>query len=190
MKVNVDEFMKKFNERKGLKEEEKLFSYLDYAVRDENFNEPTFLRKGEAIDRYIRVKELLNKTSKEIKNSNIYLKKCDEFIDSVSDDAAELLLDYRDGEDFDSWEVVSTRGLLDKVEEKSNQDKEYNKVCDNVEKMYIELVRLNIWNMINDSDEDIATVSLKKSNNNTGILTAKFQDISTRRVNLGKIYNK
>ena len=36
------DFIEDFEKREGLEEEEKLFFYLDYAVRDENFNEVLF----------------------------------------------------------------------------------------------------------------------------------------------------
>ena len=191
----LDNFIEDFDNRKGIKEEDKLFFYLDYAVRDENFNQITSSRKHDAVDRYDRVTKILEDTSNDVIESNIYLKKCKEFMESTKKDCASLLLDYHTSNKKVVSVEVSTENLLPFIEEKklNNLDivKDYNKIARNIEKMYKEINRLIIWNLIDkdNNNDDLEVVSLNYNDGEKGILSASFQE-KNKDSYLGYIYKK
>ena len=58
----LEEFIKEYLLRKGKVEEDKLFFYLDYAIRSENPKSKRRFRAMDADDRLNRVRKLLNST--------------------------------------------------------------------------------------------------------------------------------
>ena len=191
------DFIEDYENRKGYEEEDKLFYYLDYAVRDENFNEVLFFRKSDGVDRYQRVNRLLKRTPNDIADSNIYIKKCKEFMYDLKGDCIDLLLEHKaSGKDVVEIEV-STEKLLPKIDEPELLGleivKTYNEISDNIKKMYNEIARLNMWNLIDkekNSSHDIATIAIKEKDGEKGILTATFQDKKKINAYLGYVKKK
>ena len=191
------DFIEDFEKREGLEEEEKLFYYLDYAVRDENFNEALFFRKSDGQDRYDRVNKLLNKTPQRVIDSNIYLKKCKEFMYDLKGDCIDLLLDHKASDNDRVSKELSTEKLLPLIDEPELLGLEivqrYNEISSNITKMYNEIARLNLWNLINKetkSSYDIGTVTVKDIDGIKGTLTAVFQDKKKINGYLGYVKKK
>lgn len=191
------DFIEDFENRKGLEEEDKLFYYLDYAISDENFNETTFHRKNDGVDRYDRVNRILKKTSDDVIESNIYLKKCKEFMFDTKEHCIDLLLDHKSTNKDRVTKEVSTEGLLPVIDEPELLGLEmvqtYNEIADELVKMYNEIARLNMWNLINkekDNFDDVETLTIKDHDGVTGTLTAKFQDKKKINAYLGYVKKK
>lgn len=191
------DFIEDYEKREGLEEEEKLFFYLDYAVRDENFNEVLFFRKNDGQDRYDRVNKILKKTPQRVIDSNIYLKKCKEFMYDLKGDCIDLLLDHKASNKDRVSKEVSTEKLLPLIDEPELLGLEvvqkYNEISSNLTKMYNEIARLNMWNLINKetkSTHDIETVTVKDIDGIRGTLTAVFQDKKKINGYLGYVKKK
>lgn len=191
------DFIEDFENRKGLEEEDKLFYYLDYAISDENFNETTFHRKNDGVDRYDRVNRILKKTSDDVIESNIYLKKCKEFMFDTKELCIDLLLDHKSTNKDRVTKEVSTEGLLPIIDEPELLGLEmvqtYNEIANELVKMYNEIARLNMWNLINkekDNFDDVETLTIKDHDGVTGTLTAKFQDKKKINAYLGYVKKK
>lgn len=176
-------FIEDFENRKGKDLEDKLFFYLDYIVRDENFNQQTHVRSYDAKNRYERLNRMFENTKDNVIESNIYLKKCKEFFETTKENSADLLIDFRSGDNFVVKKEISVEELLPEIDEPEllglDIVKTYNSVSKQLDNMYVEITRLNIWNMINNTEDckdDIATVILKKDSNDKATLIATFQD--------------
>ena len=174
----LDKFMEEYEERQGLEEEERLEYYLDFAIRDENFAEPTSLRKDESINRFNSVKKIISKTDMKVIDSNIYLRKCAEFLNTSKEDAAELLFEHLQNRDKHISINLLDDKLMTRIDEQPSNElvKEYNKIVKKTDKMYEEIVRMQIWNMLYSDKEnttDIGTVYIKRDENT---LNASFQN--------------
>lgn len=188
MEELLDEFMEKYENRNGLKEEEQLDFYLDYAIRDENFLEQTYVRANDAKDRFDRVKKLLQETPDDVIDSNIYLKKCKEFIKNSCGDSADLFLEHKCDNKLLVKKEISTDMLLPSIDdyEVRNLDivKDYNAICKKVRNMYVEICRLNIWEMINQERFDskyldnVSSVYIQNESGNKANLCATFLDLN------------
>lgn len=173
----LDKFMEDYEERSGLEAEDSLNYYLDYAIRDENFAEPTSLRKEDSKNRWELLKRLIRHTENKVIESNIYLRKCAEYMSSAKEDAAELLLEHLStGKKNISINLLDDK-LMTRIDEAPSNElvQEYNKIVKKTDKMYEEIVRMQIWNMLDkdvDNTVDIGTIYIKRDDNT---LNASFQ---------------
>ena len=191
----LENFMIDFENRKGKEEEEKLIFYLDYATRDENFSATTSSRKADAVYRYEKVNSILNTTDQEVIDSNIYLKKCKQYLKDTKEPCVDLLIDYKSNNETDVTTKVSTEEMLPVIEDRELQGMElvenYNTIANELLVMYNEIARLNMWNLIDkekDSKDNIQTVNLKDQDGIVGQLTASFKNL--KRCNYGYCYQK
>lgn len=191
----LENFMIDFENRKGKEEEEKLIFYLDYATRDENFSATTSSRKADAVYRYEKVNSILNTTDQEVIDSNIYLKKCKQYLKDTKEPCVDLLIDYKSNNETDVTTKVSTEEILPVIEDRELQGMElvenYNNIANELLVMYNEIARLNMWNLIDkekDSKDNIQTVNLKDKDGIVGQLTASFKNL--KRCNYGYCYQK
>lgn len=191
----LENFMIDFENRKGKEEEEKLIFYLDYATRDENFSATTSSRKADAVYRYEKVNSILNTTDQEVIDSNIYLKKCKQYLKDTKEPCVDLLIDYKANNETDVTTKVSTEEVLPVIEDRELQGMElvenYNTIANELLVMYNEIARLNMWNLIDkekDSKDNIQTVNLKDKDGIVGQLTASFKNL--KRCNYGYCYQK
>jgi len=191
----LENFMIDFENRKGKEEEEKLIFYLDYATRDENFSATTSSRKADAVYRYEKVNSILNTTDQEVIDSNIYLKKCKQYLKDTKEPCVDLLIDYKSNNETDVTTKVSTEEILPVIEDRELQGMElvenYNTIANELLVMYNEIARLNMWNLIDkekDSKDNIQTVNLKDKDGIVGQLTASFKNL--KRCNYGYCYQK
>ena len=191
----LENFMIDFENRKGKEEEEKLIFYLDYATRDENFSATTSSRKADAVYRYEKVNSILNTTDQEVIDSNIYLKKCKQYLKDTKEPCVDLLIDYKSNNETDVTTKVSTEEMLPVIEDRELQGMElvenYNTIANELLVMYNEIARLNMWNLIDkekDSKDNIQTVNLKDKDGIVGQLTASFKNL--KRCNYGYCYQK
>lgn len=191
----LENFMIGFENRKGKEEEEKLIFYLDYATRDENFSATTSSRKADAVYRYEKVNSILNTTDQEVIDSNIYLKKCKQYLKDTKEPCVDLLIDYKSNNETDVTTKVSTEEILPVIEDRELQGLElvenYNTIANELLVMYNEIARLNMWNLIDkekDSKDNIQTVNLKDKDGIVGQLTASFKNL--KRCNYGYCYQK
>lgn len=191
----LENFMIDFENRKGKEEEEKLIFYLDYATRDENFSATTSSRKADAVYRYEKVNSILNTTDQEVIDSNIYLKKCKQYLKDTKEPCVDLLIDYKSNNETDVTTKVSTEEILPVIEDRELQGMElvenYNTIANELLVMYNEIARLNMWNLIDkekDSKDNIQTVNLKDKDGIVGQLTATFKNL--KRCNYGYCYQK
>lgn len=191
----LENFMIDFENRKGKEEEEKLIFYLDYATRDENFSATTSSRKADAVYRYEKVNSILNTTNQEVIDSNIYLKKCKQYLKDTKEPCVDLLIDYKSNNETDVTTKVSTEEILPVIEDRELQGMElvenYNTIANELLVMYNEIARLNMWNLIDkekDSKDNIQTVNLKDKDGIVGQLTASFKNL--KRCNYGYCYQK
>lgn len=191
----LENFMIDFENRKGKEEEEKLIFYLDYATRDENFSATTSSRKADAVYRYEKVNSILNTTDQEVIDSNIYLKKCKQYLKDTKEPCVDLLIDYKSNNETDVTTKVSTEEVLPVIEDRELQGIElvenYNTIANELLVMYNEIARLNMWNLIDkekDSKDNIQTVNLKDKDGIVGQLTASFKNL--KRCNYGYCYQK
>ena len=174
----LDKFMEQYEERLGLEAEDKVNYYLDYAIRDENFAEPTGLRKEDSITRWELLKKLIRHTNNKVIESNIYLKKCAEYMCSSKEDAAELLLEHlATGKKNISLNLLDDK-LMVRIDEANSNElvQKYNNIVKKTDKMYEEIVRMQIWNILEKDTEnttDIGTVYIKRDENT---LNASFQN--------------
>ena len=187
----LDKFMEKYEERQGLEEEERLEYYLDFAIRDENFAEPTSLRKNESINRLDSVKKIISKTDKKVIDSNIYLKKCAEYLSTSKEDAVELLFEHLQNRDRHVSINLLDDKLMTRIDEQPSNElvREYNKIVKKTDKMYEEIVRMQIWNILYSDKEnttDIGTVYIKRDENT---LNASFQN-SKKNGRMPRLYIK
>ncbi len=181
--LTLDQFMEQYDKRIGKSSEEKLFCFLDYSIRDESFNQQTHVRANDAKIRLAKVNSILKKADEKELESNIYLKKCKEFLDNTKDLCTDILLSYHKNNDFVIIKEISTDCLLPSIDDKELQSldivSDYNSISTKIERMYLEICRLQIWNLINISnsvDDDIATVFFHKINGNLNYLVAVFQE--------------
>ena len=148
-------------------------------------------------DRYDRVNKILKKTPQRVIDSNIYLKKCKEFMYDLKGDCIDLLLDHKASNKDRVSKEVSTEKLLPLIDEPELLGLEivqrYNEISSNLTKMYNEIARLNMWNLINKetkSTHDIETVTVKDIDGIRGTLTAVFQDKKKINGYLGYVKKK
>lgn len=187
----LDKFMEKYEERLGLEAEDKVNYYLDYAIRDENFAEPTGLRKEDSITRWELLKKLIRHTNNKVIESNIYLKKCAEYMCSSKEDAAELLLEHLStGKKNISLNLLDDK-LMVRIDEANSNElvQKYNNIVKKTDKMYEEIVRMQIWNILEKDTEnttDIGTVYIKRDENT---LNASFQN-SKKNGRMPRLYIK
>lgn len=181
-KKSLDAFISNFKNRKGEKEEEALFYYLEFSVSDENFNEPQGLRRNFGEYRYKRLEEILSKVSPEVLESNIYLKKSKDFLDKSREVCTDILLEKQATNSNVIIRSIDNNLLLEKVENDesldSNSVEEYNKIATTIDRFYEEVNRLQMWNLISldkDSQEDIGTIAVKRNNGKLSI-KAYFQN--------------
>ena len=187
----LDKFMEKYEERQGLEEEERLEYYLYFAIIDENFAEPTSLRKNESINRLDSVKKIISKTDKKVIDSNIYLKKCAEYLSTSKEDAVELLFEHLQNRDRHVSINLLDDKLMTRIDEQPSNElvREYNKIVKKTDKMYEEIVRMQIWNILYSDKEnttDIGTVYIKRDENT---LNASFQN-SKKNGRMPRLYIK
>lgn len=188
------DFIKDFENRKGLQEENKLFYYLDYAVSDENFNEIVYQRKNDALYRYDKVNKILENTSQDVINSNIYLKKCKKYFTDSKEECIDLLLEHKSDNSEKVSKRVSTEEILPTIDDPELLGLEivqtYNKVATELIKMYNEIARLNMWKLISKEKcnfDNIATVCIKDKDGISGTLTATFQNNNNINSYLGYV---
>ena len=176
----LENFMIDFENRKG---------------RDENFSATTSSRKADAVYRYEKVNSILNTTDQEVIDSNIYLKKCKQYLKDTKEPCVDLLIDYKSNNETDVTTKVSTEEILPVIEDRELQGMElvenYNNIANELLVMYNEIARLNMWNLIDkekDSKDNIQKVNLKDKDGIVGQLTASFKNL--KRCNYGYCYQK
>ena len=112
-------------------------------------------------------------------------------------DCIDLLLDHKASDKDRVSKEVSTEKLLPLIDEPEQLGLEvvqkYNDISSNLTKMYNEIARLNMWNLINKetkSTHDIETVTVKDIDGIRGTLTAVFQDKKKINGYLGYVKKK
>ena len=177
-------FIREYETRPGIAEEEKINFFLDTIIKDEYFSSLPYIRKDDAIDRYNRVKRELDSVDERVIFDNIYLFKVAQFLGSTKDNAAQLLVDYRADKNNNPSREVSVVGMflrpLQPGLENTEDGKKYLEINKQFEEIYKEITRLNVWRLIaqeKDCNDDITAITMKKTDDEDKvILTAHFNN--------------
>lgn len=111
--------------------------------------------------------------------------------------SVDLLLDHRRNKKDMASKEVFINNLLPVIDDYEllglDIVQTYNGVAKELAKMYNEIIRLNLWNLISkekDSLDYVETVTLIKKDGDKGILNAKFQDKKKINTYLGYVKKK
>lgn len=176
------EFLSKFENREGMDEENKLFDLLEYAIIDENYLLPRRYRETDSLNRFKKVKEVLENTDDEIIESNIYLKSCKDFLKESKENCTDIIVTYQlEGKDVE--QIIYNESIPRPITEPELLHLPhvyiYNETAKELKRMYEEINRLQLWNIVKQSKLnkiDIQNVSVDLIDKETAIINTTFNE--------------
>lgn len=183
-------FMEEYEKREGQEEEGKLYDLLELALINEDNTSPKEYKKYNALERLKFLKNVLDSTDEDTINSNIYLRSCRDFLEESEENCADILISHQANRKNEVVQLIYNNSIPREVEEPELLHlpyvDTYNNMARDIKKMYEEINRLQLWNIIDKSDLnniDVGKVSVTLVDDNTASIKTTF---NTKRYSKNK----